>query len=55
MVSYSSMVTSHGLEISQKANNNMLFPVLPRFDVKINAPDEISIIQEEFEAEVCAK
>ncbi|TMS07017.1 Alpha-2-macroglobulin-like protein 1, partial [Larimichthys crocea] len=29
--------------------------VLPRFDVKINAPDEISIIQEEFEAEVCAK
>uniref|UniRef100_UPI003AAE80E9 alpha-2-macroglobulin-like n=1 Tax=Centroberyx gerrardi TaxID=166262 RepID=UPI003AAE80E9 len=29
--------------------------VLPKFDVKVNAHDEISIEQEEIEAEVCAK
>ncbi|KAK2846831.1 hypothetical protein Q5P01_009830 [Channa striata] len=29
--------------------------VLPKFDVKIDAPDEVSIAQEEIKAEVCAK
>ena len=31
-----------------------LSPVLPKFDVKINAFDEVSINQEEIKAEVCA-
>uniref|UniRef100_A0A667ZPC4 Alpha-2-macroglobulin bait region domain-containing protein n=1 Tax=Myripristis murdjan TaxID=586833 RepID=A0A667ZPC4_9TELE len=29
--------------------------VLPKFDVKIKAPEEISIVQEEVEAEICGK
>ena len=31
-----------------------LSPVLPKFDLQMNAPDEVSILQEEVKAEVCA-
>ena len=31
-----------------------LSPVLPKFDLQMNAPDEVSINQEEVKAEVCA-
>lgn len=41
---------------TQNANNHFLFsPVLPKFEVNLNSPVEVSMAQEEVQVEVCAK
>lgn len=32
-----------------------LYPVLPKFEVTIETQDEVNIVQDSFEAKVCAK
>ncbi len=39
----------------KNADNLILFSVLPKFDVKIDSSKEVSIVQDEIKAEVCAK
>uniref|UniRef100_A0A8C9XB82 Alpha-2-macroglobulin-like n=1 Tax=Sander lucioperca TaxID=283035 RepID=A0A8C9XB82_SANLU len=45
---------AYQVTVSIGSNDRILSPVLPKFDVKLNASDEVSINQEEIKAEVCA-
>ncbi|KAG7231897.1 hypothetical protein INR49_010118 [Caranx melampygus] len=47
VVSVNGQKTSHSFKVEKY--------VLPKFDMKMNVPDEVSIGQEEFKAEVCLK
>lgn len=49
------LLHSSHLQWSLNTDTDTLSPVLPKFDVTIEAPDEVSVGDQSFKAQICSK
>lgn len=49
------LLHSSHLQWSLNTDTDTLSPVLPKFDVTLKAPDEVSVGDQSFKAQICSK